>query len=164
MENIVISNPGGGTCPAAHCGGGDNGANGVMAMLIMLTFALATVAFLVVASRCLLRPASIDNEDYENAMLNASVPTLVTVQNLYASAKRRGIAFGSDMEEADLLRSKCGIAIARVMANIRDEMNADTILLSPEFFTLFKIHFHHGSHVQRNCRPSCRKGTAQEGL
>ena len=100
-------------------------------MLTMLTFALAIVAFVVVASRCSLRPASTDNEDYENAMLNASVPTLVTVQNLYASAKRRGIAFGSEMEEADLLRSKCGIAIARVMANIRDEMNTDTILLSP---------------------------------
>ena len=66
-------------------------------------------------------------------MLNASVPTLVAVQNLCASAKRRGIAFGSEMEEADLLRSKCGIAIARViiMANMRDEMNTDTILLSP---------------------------------
>ena len=131
MENIVIcSDPGVGSCPAAHCGGGDDGTK---AMLIMLPFALVA-AFVVVAFCCSLRPASpasINGEDCEDAMLNASVPTLVAVQNLYANAKRRGIAFGSEMEEADLLRSKCGIAIARVMANIRDEMNTDAILLSP---------------------------------
>ena len=64
MEPIVISDPGG-TCPAVHCGGD----NGVMAILMMLTFASATVA---VAFRRSLRPVSIDDgdEDHENAMLN----------------------------------------------------------------------------------------------
>ena len=67
MQPIVISDPDG-TCPAVHCGGD----NGVMAILMMLTFASATVAVVAVAFRRSLRPVSIDDgdEDHENAMLN----------------------------------------------------------------------------------------------
>ena len=126
MEAVVISDLDG-TCPAAHVRGG------ATTMLTMLTLALTAVAVIVILSRRRsLRLARIeDNEDYENAMLNASVPTLVTVQNLFASSKRRGVVFGSEMEEADLIRWKCGIAIARVMETLRDDMSADAVLLSP---------------------------------
>uniref|UniRef100_A0A6U0IGV5 Uncharacterized protein n=1 Tax=Minutocellus polymorphus TaxID=265543 RepID=A0A6U0IGV5_9STRA len=53
-------------------------------------------------------------------LLNACVPYLLPVQNIYADAKHRGVRFGGPMETADVMTMRSGKAIGAVWDRIRD--------------------------------------------
>ena len=57
------------------------------------------------------------DEDY---LLDASVPYLIALQNIYADAKHKGVRFGGPMERVDAMAGRSGKAIGSVWDQIRE--------------------------------------------
>ena len=61
-----------------------------------------------------------DDDSMEEYLLDACIPFLLAVQNIYATEKRRGVRFRGPMEAADVIFARSGSAIGSVWAHVRE--------------------------------------------
>ena len=101
----------------------------LLASLVIAALPIMLVKRRARANRPPVRPAPVDDRDdddedsmesMEEYLLGASVPYLLAVQNIYASAKRRGVRFHGPMEPTDAMFSRSGIAIGQVWLHVRE--------------------------------------------
>lgn len=92
------------------------------------------------------RPAPVDDRDddeesvesMEEYLLNACVPYLLAVQNIYASAKRRGVRFHGPMETTDAMVARSRIATGSVWQYMREH---DQLFTAEEIRLAVRVEF-----------------------
>ena len=92
------------------------------------------------------RPAPVDDRDgdeesvesMEEYLLNACVPYLLAVQNIYASAKRRGVRFHGPMETTDAMFARSRIATGSVWQYMREH---DQLFTAEEIRLAVRVEF-----------------------
>jgi len=92
------------------------------------------------------RPAPVDDRDddeesvesTEEYLLNACVPYLLAVQNIYASAKRRGVRFHGPMKTTDAMFARSRIATGSVWQYMREH---DQLFTAEEIRLAVRVEF-----------------------
>ena len=77
-------------------------------------------------------------ESMEEYLLNACVPYLLAVQNIYASAKRRGVRFHGPMETTDAMFARSRIATGSVWQYMREH---DQLFTAEEIRLAVRVEF-----------------------